>query len=133
MANDNSNNKQGGTVKKIVLIFILLVIVGLGAWYGISNWERGNEAKAGVLIQFGQRGLAIKTYEGQLNIGGMNTVPSTAQANQIWNFSVRDKAVAEQLMGMTGRKVSLHYIEVVNSMPWQGQTNYFVDKVELLP
>ena len=24
MANDNSNNKQGGTVKKIVLIFIII-------------------------------------------------------------------------------------------------------------
>lgn len=129
---DNAPQK-GNPFKKIVIIFLLTLIVALGVAYAISNIKSSEGTQAGVLIRFAQKGVVIKTYEGELNIGGMNTVPNTAQANQIWSFSVRDKATADKLMQMAGRKVSLHYGEVVNSMPWQGQTNYFVDGAEVIP
>ncbi len=125
--------KRSNPVPKIILIILLAGILIMGIWYAISNVKSSEGTRAGVLIKFSQKGVIIKTYEGELNIGGMNTVPNTAQANQIWEFSVRDKATADKLMQMAGRKVSLHYSEVVNSMPWQGQTNYFVDGAEVIP
>ena len=129
----DNTTKQSNPFKKIVLIFVLTAIVAVAAWFLISNIKSSEGTQAGVLIRFAQKGVAIKTYEGELNIGGMNTVPSTAQTNQIWAFSVRDKATADKLMQMTGRKVSLHYSEVINSMPWQGQTDFFVDGAEVIP
>ena len=71
----------------------------------------------------------MKTYEGELYLGGLGNVPNTAQANMIWKFSVKDKEVAEKLLNLEGRKVSLHYREIVKNMPWQGDTKYFVDGV----
>lgn len=130
---DNPTPKKSNIFSKILLVLFLIAIVVVGAWYGISNITSSEGSRAGVLIKFSQKGVVVKTYEGELNIGGMNTIPSTAQANQIWNFSVRDKATADKLMNMTGRKVSLHYKEVVKSMFWQGQTNYFVDGAEIVP
>lgn len=132
MANDN-NNKQGSSGKKVALIFVLTLIVFLGVTYFIFNIPSGQGTQAGVLIKFEQTGIAIKTYEGELNIGGMNTVPNTAQANEAWRFSVRDEATAKQLMQLTGRKVSLHYSKIIKSLPWQGQTNVFVDGAEVIP
>ena len=130
---DNATTKKSNPLKKIALIFLLTLIVMIGVAYAIFNIKSSEGTQAGVLIRFAQKGVVIKTYEGELNIGGMNTVPNTAQQNETWAFSVRDKATAEKLMQMTGRKVSLHYSEVVKSMPWQGQTDVFVDGAEIIP
>jgi hypothetical protein len=35
-------------------------------------------------------------------------------------------------MNLEGRKVSLHYKEIIKNMPWQGETKYFVDGVKLI-
>jgi flagellar basal body-associated protein FliL len=133
MANNNTNNKQSGSGKKIALIFLLVLIVTLGITYVIFNISSGQGTQAGVLIKFEQTGVVMKTYEGELNIGGMNTVPNTAQANEAWRFSVRDEETAKKLMQLTGRKVSLHYSKIIKSLPWQGQTNVFVDGAEVIP
>jgi hypothetical protein len=50
----------------------------------------------------------------------------------LWQFSVREQSVADTLMNLEGRKVSLHYKEIIKNMPWQGETEYFVDGVKLI-
>ena len=65
-------------------------------------------------------------------MGGLGNIPNTAQMNQIWEFSVMDHAVADTLMQLEGRKVSLHYREVVKNLFWQGETHYFVDGVKTI-
>jgi hypothetical protein len=49
---------------------------------------------------------------------------------QLWDFSVRDKSVAEQLSKAVGRRVQLHYTEHPG-IPTNcfADTRYFVDKV----
>ena len=51
---------------------------------------------------------------------------------QLWDFSVRDKAVAEQLNKAVGRRVQLHYTEHPG-IPTNcfADTRYFVDKVTI--
>ena len=132
MANESTNVKKGTSGKKVALIFFLVLIVTLGITYAIFSIPSGKGTQAGVLIKLEQTGVVMKTYEGELNIGGMNTVPNTAQANEVWHFSVRDEATANELMKLTGRKVSLHYTKILKSLPWQGQTNIFVDGADVI-
>ncbi len=58
----------------------------------------------------------------------MSTVPGTAPV--IWEFSVRDKDVAEKIAGLLSKKVILHYREYPY-IPTAcfGATDYFVDAV----
>ncbi|HEY3197041.1 MAG TPA: hypothetical protein VGJ57_03415 [Nitrospirales bacterium] len=60
----------------------------------------------------------------------MTTVPGTAPV--IWEFSVRDDAVAEKIAGLLGKKVIVHYHEYRN-IPTNcfGATDYFVDGVHV--
>jgi hypothetical protein len=72
-----------------------------------------------------------KTYEGEIALfygGGQYLGPGTSP--QLWDFSVRDKAVAEQLGKAVGRRVQLHYTEHPG-IPTNcfADTRYFVDKV----
>lgn len=112
-------------------LFILLgaVILALAIIYFICTTTKSEGEQAGVLLNFSQKGIAIKTYEGELNKGGVGNVSNTAQFNEVFKFSVTSKAVADSLMQYNGKKVSVHFHEVVHSFFWQGETNIIVDGV----
>ncbi len=125
--------KKGGFFRKLLTYFIILAVLGLVVFYFIANFTYSEGNRAGVLIKFSKRGVVFKTYEGELNQGGTGNIPNTAQFNQIWEFSVRDETVADELMKLEGRKVTLHYKQKIKNMPWDGETVYFVDGVEEIP
>lgn len=124
--------KKSSVLKKALFITLTLLLVVLTLTYLVFQYTYSEGNRAGVLIKFSKKGYVFKTYEGELNIGGLGNIPSTAQMNQIWEFSVLDASVAEQLMQMEGKRVSLQYKEKVKNMPWQGETKYFVTGVEEL-
>ena len=51
------------------------------------------------------------------------------QSNE-FSFSVSDAEVAEQLMGLTGQRVSLHFKEYFGTLPWRGYNKRIVDSIE---
>lgn len=118
--------------KKVLLWLIVIAVLGSVAFYFIANFTYSEGSRAGVLIKFSKRGFIFKTYEGELNQGGTGNVPNTAQFNQLWEFSVRDKAIADTLMKLEGRKVALQYKQKIKNLPWDGETVYFVDGVQLI-
>jgi hypothetical protein len=126
----SDEKKSSGGKWKLVLLLIV-VLIGLGL-YSMFSFTISEGYQAGALIRFESRGVMFKTYEGQLNIGAVGNVANTAQMNQTWDFSVKDKATADSLMHFEGRKVSLHYRQKIKSLPWQGETHYFVDKVDFI-
>jgi hypothetical protein len=92
-------------------------------WWSYSDGDR-----AGVLQKFSKRGWICKTWEGEIAmyvVGGV--------APQIWEFSVRDDAVAAQLQAAVGQQVRLHYSEH-RGLPTNcfGETDYFVNRVEVV-
>jgi hypothetical protein len=107
----------GLLITPIILFFLFLWIT--------LNWSYSDGDRSGYLQKFSRKGWICKTYEGEL---AMSTVPGTAPV--IWEFSVRDGAVAEKMAELLGRKVILHYHEY-RHIPTNcfGATEYFVDAV----
>jgi hypothetical protein len=104
------------------LVLIALYTLAMLA-FSYSEGER-----AGVLQKFSKRGWICKTYEGELAqyvVGGV--------APQIWHFSVRDDAVAEQLHKAVGQNVRIHY-EEHRGLPTNcfGETDYFATRFEVI-
>jgi len=110
----------GSLIGALLLIALYTMFM---LWWSYSEGER-----AGVLQKFSKRGWVCKTWEGELAmyvVGGV--------APQIWNFSVRDDAVAQQLHAAVGQQVRLHYSEHPG-LPTNcfGETDYFVQSVEIV-
>lgn len=126
----SSATKSSGILSKILLSLLAVLFVSIVIAFFIFNYTYSEGNRAGVVIKFSKKGFLFKTYEGEMNLGGMNTITNTAQVNSLWNFSVKDQATADKLMQLEGQKVSLHYREIIKQMPWQGETSYFVDGVE---
>lgn len=91
----------------------------------VMNWSYSDGERAGYLQRFSHKGWLCKTYEGEL---AMTTVPGVAPV--LWNFTVKDEAVAAQLNELAGKRVVVYY-EEHRGIPTTcyGETNHFVSRV----
>ena len=116
-----------GKIFKAILLLLALTIVG---YFLYANYTYSEGTRAGNLIKISKRGYIFKTTEGQLKLGGIDLENDKEGLSDTWSFSVTEDAVIEQLERFQGTKVILYYKEINQSMPWQGDTNYFVTRVE---
>lgn len=108
----------------IVIVFVVLFFV---ARYSFT-YSEGN--RAGRLIKFSKQGFMFKTYEGEMNLGGVtNAANNSMMMNYMWDFSVTDEKVADTLLKLEGKDISVHYKQKIGKLPWRGDTKYIVDKV----
>jgi hypothetical protein len=104
-----------------------LVLLGLYIMLAL-NWSYSDGERTGYLQKFSRKGWICKTYEGEL---AMSTVPGVAPV--LWNFTVRDEAVATRINTLIGQRVVLHY-EEHRGLPTDcfGDTAYFADRIQAL-
>ena len=120
-----------GKFAKILLIGVLVVLSGLSIYFIVCNMTYSEGSRAGYLIKVSKKGVMFKTYEGQLNLGGIGQGEVNAiVANNIWDFSVPDDSIFNVLTSLQGNHVRLHYKEKFKAFPWQGETNYFIYQAE---
>jgi hypothetical protein len=108
----------------------LLPVVGFALYTLVAlTWSYSDGERAGVLQKFSRKGWVCKTWEGEL---AMTTVPGVAP--ELWQFTVRDDAVARDVNAALGKRVTLHYREHPG-VPTScfGQTPYYVDALRPLP
>ncbi|MGH8441667.1 MAG: hypothetical protein ACRETF_02065 [Nevskiaceae bacterium] len=103
-----------------------LVVLVLGLWTVITlNYTYSSGERAGYVQKISQRGWICKTWEGEI---AMANLPGAMP--QIFEFSVRDDAVAAEIQKLAGQRVSLTYDEHPG-IPTScfGDTDYFIIKV----
>ena len=132
--NSSSSRRSGGRFGRWLLMFVLLLVAGSGLWTWLTlSWAYAEGERAGVLQKFVRRGWLCKTQEGEIALyygGGQYMGPGTSP--QLWDFSVRDKSVAAELVKAVGHRVQLHYTEHPG-IPTGcfADTRFFVDRVTI--
>lgn len=124
--------KVTGFIKRFLVGISILAVLGTAGYFWVCNWTFSDGTRAGTLIKISRKGVMFKTYEGQLNLGGIQADNQSGLVGNIWNFSVWDNDVYHQLQQYEGKQVKLHYYQKYKAMPWQGDTNYFIEKVEVV-
>ncbi len=120
--------------KKRILKFLLIIAAGIVIYLIIvSSFHYSEGSRTGYLSKFTRKGYVFKTYEGDIFIGGATAENSTL-VNNLWSFSVKsdDQSVIDSLNKYQGSVIKAHYYMVLKNMPWQGETKYFVHKVEFV-
>lgn len=112
-------------------VFILLTIF-VGAPLALAGWAwltlrfvYSTGDRAGYVQKISKKGWLCKTWEGEL---AMVNLPGAMP--EIFTFTVRDEAVAQQLVKTVGQRVALTYEQHVG-IPTTcfGDTQYFITKV----
>ena len=115
---------------KRLLIALLVVAALVAGWFWFAlQWSYSSGERAGWVQKLSHKGWLCKTWEGELAL--VSLPGSTVEK---FYFTVRDDAVAQQIMKAMGKRVSLHYEEKVG-LPTTcfGETRHFVTKVEITP
>lgn len=118
----------GKRIRKGFLWILLIGAIGGAIYLGICNWTYSKGQRSGILNKISYKGVVWKTYEGELNMGNFEE----GMPGSNWAFSVWKDEIYHELQEHQGHQVKLYYREKLKAMPWQGKTNYFVYKVELI-
>lgn len=116
--------------KWLFALVVLGLILGAIGYLLYCNWEYSDGTRAGNLMKVSKKGYIFKTYEGQLDMGGIQGNMDGTMGS-IWSFSLKDDELYKELEALQGKKVMLRYKEINKAMPWQGDTNYFIYDVEV--
>ncbi|WAC11153.1 hypothetical protein [Dyadobacter pollutisoli] len=121
-------------MRKWVIFAIFLAIV-FGILYYLTFGYYSEGKRGGFITKLSNKGYIFKTYEGELRMGGLYEGDGTMSSSE-WIFSVSGKnkdAIAKLEEAIkNGHRVSLTYEEKFFTLPWNGDTKYFVTNVEVL-
>lgn len=124
--------KKTNKLRKFGFIFFLALILIGAIYYFICGLSYSEGTRSGVLTKVSKKGYVFKTYEGEINIGGINQGEGTIIPLTIFRFSTNKKQIYDSLEIYQGRKVVLKYRQVIKNFFWQGETDYFIDHVSLV-
>ena len=105
------------------LLLIVLPVAVFALWtFATLTYTYSRGDRVGYNQKFSRKGWVCKTWEGELAI---SNVPG--QAPQLFQYTVRDDAVAQQIQRLEGQRMAITY-EQHNGVPTRcfGETPYFV-------
>lgn len=112
-------------MKKISVGVGLIAVTIFAIVYGFVYFVPYSEGvRSGELIKISHKGVAFKTWEGEISQG--------VSGAKIFTFSVlqKDQNVIKNLKKYQGQYVKLNYVERYATFFWLGDTKYFITKVE---
>jgi len=118
-------------MKKILVwsaIIIVLILSFSFYWKYYNTFSEGN--RSGILQKFLKKGNIFKTYEGELIMSSIQSTGSTTLASEKFFFSVKNDSLANILFDYEGKHIVVHYEQKRSHLPWNGETDYFVNSVK---
>jgi len=110
---------------RLVGIVVGTVIIVVGYFWLVLNWNYSTGERAGWVQKFSKKGWFCKTWEGEM---AMVSMPGAVPEK--FYFTVWDDTVADAINKVMGKRVSLHYEEKVG-LPTScfGETRHYVIRV----
>jgi len=124
-----TRRRKGRKILSTIVFIFLVVLVGFIFWKYYFTYSDGE--RFGLLQKFSRKGNVFKTYEGELILSSVRGNANVAIASEKFYFSVGNKNVADQLMRLQGRNVTVHYEQKNGTLPWRGESEYIVDSVRV--
>lgn len=130
---ENELPKKSKFKKRLFFILLIAILIFVGFVY-VCGISYSSGTRTGIVIKLSQKGYIFKTYEGELNLGGISEGDGTIMPNHIWNFSVdrNNTPIYEAITNSEGKHVRLYYKEVIRNFFWQCETPYLIEKVEVV-
>ena len=115
-------------MKKLGLI-AMLVVLPLLQGCGV---EYSNGTRIGQIFKISHKGVFWKTWEGDLNEGGVSSSADGIIIPNIWSFSVINMDVVKQIQHAqdSGHRIKLTYKQYFAVWPSWGKTNYIIIRVD---
>lgn len=127
-------------MRKLILAFLSIIFLLIS---GCSGCNYSDGERIGVITKFANKGIIWKTYEGEMNLGGLREQSGksgTSYIANLWEFSIDadnpDKEeLAKQLFEALdkGKTIKVRYEDRGTVLGcWRSSTPYWVTKVTVV-
>lgn len=122
-------------MRKFLIIFVsALILAVMGAFVVTLYYNFSVGDRVGKVMKFSKKGYVVKTWEGQLFLGGIGGGDGGDMNSTYWDFSVYpgDDEVREDIKEAMdkGYRVKLQYEQKLFTFSWRGDSDYFIVGVE---
>lgn len=112
------------------IIFLLVIVLAVFVYFKyFFSYSEGY--RAGLLQKFSNKGIAFKTYEGELILSSVASTRDIAIASEKFLFTMVNKDLVRQFDTLQGKDVIVHYIQKGGAVFWRGDSKYLVDSVQV--
>jgi hypothetical protein len=125
---DNAKQTAKKFAVRTLWIALITALVAFAGYYMWRSYTVSEGSRSGILVKISKKGYIFKTFEGQIQLAGMQMMTPEST----WLFSAKNEAVYLQLQNLEGKMVKCYYRQVEDAFPWQGDTDYIVDKIEAI-
>jgi len=117
-------NKSKTKIWLYVVAAIFLFGFGIRGCMYVGTFTYSEGERTGTIAKFSNKGLFIKTWEGELHQGGLDQ----GGVAKVWSFSVIDPGVVEKIHAAqrSGGQHTLKYRQQMMKQSWRGETDYFI-------
>lgn len=109
-----------------LFVVFLLALLFVGCGEGYSEGER-----TGIVTKFSKTGLIWKTWEGEMNLGGVVPGREGAMVPNIWEFTVEGDEIVERVKQIQREQkpVTFRYRKWIIRPAPRTETGYFVTEI----
>lgn len=125
--------KSNGLAEIKVVVIVAILVIVLAAPFIVKlvgvNSKYSTGERTGVVTKISQKGYFWKTWEGEMNLGGISDSGGGIIVSNVWRFSVMDDELALKLRRVAAAgalRITLKYTEVWKASFAQGETDYFI-------
>src|SRR6476469_3404011 len=93
----NTNTPKKHRLRKFLLVSLLVIIIVAVATVFICGLAYSDGTRSGILTKVSKKGYVFKTYEGEMNVGGISDGQGTIMPATIFQFSVENGEVYKKL------------------------------------
>ena len=119
---------MGGFVFAFIFVICALPFVAIA---GCSEHYSDGE-RSGVVTKFSHKGIFVKTWEGEMNLGG--AVPGGKGGwlvSNIWEFTVQDGSLVSKLQEAqrSGKPITVKYNEWLIGPAFRTDSGYYITEI----
>ena len=116
-------------IELLIVIAIIAILCGLALGVG-GGCSVSDGNRTGTITKCAHKGIMVKSWEGELLMGGIIGNAQGGGAANIWHFTVLDADVATKMESLVGKTVKIKYHQVFVANPLTRDTTYEVIAVE---
>jgi hypothetical protein len=123
--------KLGRKIKRFFRWLIFLVVIFLGVFIYFKYFFTYSEGyRAGLLQKFSNKGVIVKTYEGEMILSSVSSSRDVALASEKFQFTVTNKNLIREFDTLQGENIIVHYKQKKGAIFFRGDSPYLVDSIK---
>lgn len=127
----NGSSLKGCLVFAVILAILLLLATCTVTRFTGIHYVYSEGDRSGTVTKLSRKGALVKTWEGELVMGGVRKGNDGKMDANVFCFSVADSTVISQLQDAlnSGETVNLHYKQYFQTAISEGESGYLITSV----